>query len=108
MIIYVALLVVIVLAAAVAIAILRSRRPHEVQRPEAVKPAGPDLEAERQEAQEVGWQLLSRRVELDARRGALGGDTSIDSEFDRLQERLRAGEISEDHFEQEKIRLLGG
>jgi hypothetical protein len=68
----------------------------------------PDRSAEREQAQSVGTELLARRVELDARRGALQGDAGIDAEFDRLVEQLRSGAISEEEFEREKIRLLGG
>lgn len=67
-----------------------------------------DREIRREAAQRQGTELLERRVELDGRRGPLAGDASIDAAFDRLEERLRAGEISEDEFEAEKIRLLGG
>jgi uncharacterized membrane protein len=63
---------------------------------------------DREETEATGTALLERRVQLDARRGALQGDAGIDREFDRLLDRLRAGEITEEQFEQEKRRLLGG
>jgi hypothetical protein len=50
---------------------------------------------------------LERRAELDARRGALGGQSEIFDAFEKLEQRLRAGEITEDEFEAEKIHLLG-
>jgi uncharacterized membrane protein len=57
---------------------------------------------------ERGTELLERRVELDDRRGTLGGNTQIYDAFEELEARLRAGDISDDEFEREKVRLLGG
>ncbi|MGH2442533.1 MAG: hypothetical protein ACRDFX_05165 [Chloroflexota bacterium] len=56
------------------------------------------------ERQEI--ELLERRIELDGRRGPLAGDRSIDEALMVLEARFRSGEISEDQFEAEKIRLL--
>lgn len=52
--------------------------------------------------------LLQRRVDLDARRGMLGGDSDLLEELDELERRRAAGGISEADFEAEKVRLLGG
>lgn len=57
---------------------------------------------------ERGTELLRRRVDLDLRRGTLGGNTEVYEAFEALEARLRAGDISEDEFEREKVRLLGG
>jgi hypothetical protein len=101
--------VVIVIVAAIALAVVIFRQPAVPATPPApAEPPIADLTAEREQAESVGAELLSRRVELDARRGALQGDASIEREFDRLFEQLQSGEISEEQFEQEKIRLLGG
>jgi len=52
--------------------------------------------------------LLQRRVDLDARRGMLGGDSDLLEALDELERRRVAGEMSEAAFEAEKVRLLGG
>lgn len=101
------LFILICLALMGAVALSRRRRAEVSEAPDVAPPA-PLPSAERERAQEIGTELLSRRVELDARRGTLAGDTSIDAEFDRLQQQLSTGEISEEQFEREKIRLLGG
>jgi hypothetical protein len=101
------LLILLCLALVAAVALPRRRRSAGSAAPDAVPPA-PLPSAERELAQEIGTELLARRVDLDARRGTLGGDAGLDAEFDRLQQQLRGGEISEEQFEQEKIRLLGG
>jgi hypothetical protein len=59
-----------------------------------------------QALEDRGTELLERRVELDVRRGALGGQTRIHDAFVELEQRLRAGEISEEEFEREKVQLL--
>lgn len=87
------------------------RRQTPIAPPPVVEPAQKDLDALRARQRVLdarGSELLARRVELDARRGTLGGDTTIDAAFVELEQRLRCGEISEDEFEAEKIRLLGG
>ena len=101
------LLIFVILGAAIAVAAVRRR--------EAEPPSPPLLEedpatrVERQEALEArGTELLHRRIELDTRRGPLGGETAVYEAFVELERRLRAGEISEADFETEKIRLLGG
>lgn len=102
-----AVLIVILAAGVLAVAMYRRPAP-PAQPPTSSRPPAPDLAAEREQAETVGAELLSRRVQLDARRGALQGDATIDEEFDRLLEQLNSGEISEEQFEREKIRLLGG
>ncbi len=52
--------------------------------------------------------LLQRRVDLDARRGMLGGDSDLLEALDELERRRTTGEMSEEDFEAEKVRLLGG
>lgn len=101
--------VLLILCVAVVAALLyRSRRQASASEPiqnVLVEPTDP---VERERAETVGSQLLARRVELDARRGALGGDAGIEEEFEGLLQKFAAHEISEEQFEREKIRLLGG
>jgi len=52
--------------------------------------------------------LLQRRVDLDATRGMLGGDNDLLDALDELERRRMAGGMSEEDFEAEKVRLLGG
>ncbi len=52
--------------------------------------------------------LLQRRVDLDSRRGMLGGDNDLLEALDELERRRAAGGMSEADFEAEKVRLLGG
>jgi hypothetical protein len=56
----------------------------------------------------IEQELLDRRIELDAKRGTLAGDSAVYDAFVELEHRLRSGEIGEDEFEAEKLRLLGG
>jgi uncharacterized membrane protein len=100
--------ILILIVIAIAASVMMVRRPAATPPPEPHPPPPANYAAEREQAESIGADLLSRRVQLDARRGALGGDAGIDAEFDRLQEKLHSGEISEAQFEQEKIRLLGG
>lgn len=87
-----------------------------LQPPVAPEPPGPkpapvedaDLADRRRAAEQIGTQLLERRVELDGRRGPLQGHDELDLQFTRLEEQLRSGSISDEEFEAEKIRLLGG
>jgi len=67
-----------------------------------------EREARHQAVDELGTELIERRVELDSRRGTLGGDRDLLASLDRLEERRRNGEISDEQFEAEKVRLLGG
>ncbi len=52
--------------------------------------------------------LLQRRVDLDATRGMLGGDNELLEALDELERRRLVGGMSEEDFEAEKVRLLGG
>jgi len=94
----------------ITVAALWLRRP--APPPPAPSPSPPEDQAERRARQravnERGTELLERRVELDARRGALEGDFGLSEALDRLDERRRRGNISEEDYEAEKIRLLGG
>jgi hypothetical protein len=92
------------------IGLLRHRRRR-------VLPVSPPLEppedpaarrARREEAQSQGEALLERRVMLDARRGTLGGDMGLNEALEVLDGRRQRGEISDDEFEREKVRLLTG
>jgi hypothetical protein len=64
--------------------------------------------ARHQTVDTLGSELLQRRADLEARRGTLMGDSQVYDEFVALEDRLRSGEITEDEFEREKLRLLGG
>lgn len=105
-----ALVVVLVLAlVTAAILLLRRRRPEPIPVPEAPPQIDPAAEAARHKAiDERGSELLERRVDLDARRGTLTGDSAVYDAFDRLEAQFRAGEITEDEFEARKVRILGG
>ena len=70
--------------------------------------AGAEEVARQKLLEERGSELIERRVELDARRGTLGGDAELLHKLELLEERRRKGEISEEAFEREKTRLLGG
>jgi hypothetical protein len=104
----VAVLLFLLFAGFLAAVALRRQRP---------PPPVPAAEPEEQDASTIarhelleqrGTELLQRRVDLDARRGTLGGNTEVYEAFERLEADLRAGTISESEFEQEKVRLLGG
>jgi uncharacterized membrane protein len=102
--------VVLFVLLAMGLAVVALRRAPEAP-PVVVAP--PDEDAAERRARfdaldEHGTELLQRRVELDDRRGTLGGNEQIYAEFEELEARLRAGEISEDEFEQGKVRLLSG
>ncbi len=101
-------LLAIVLVAAV-VAYPRNRRPPAPRPP--TTSAVDDLAArrDRQRALEpVEAELLDRRIELDGRRNMFGGDTAVFDAIERLEGRFRSGDISEDEFEAEKMRLLSG
>ncbi|MGH2448264.1 MAG: hypothetical protein ACRDFS_06645 [Chloroflexota bacterium] len=55
-----------------------------------------------------GSELLRRRAQLDTRRGPLGGDGELYEALDQLTARREQGQISEQEYEAEKLRLLGG
>lgn len=108
---WIPVLVVIVLALAAVLAVYLVRSRDTV--PQAIRLQEPpeDWEARRARQQAIdiqGSELLQRRIDLDAKRGTLGGDAGIDHAFKGLEERLRSGEIDEQQFELEKIKLLGG
>jgi uncharacterized membrane protein len=104
-------LVVVFLFLATVIALYLWRRD-EPMPPAEVSPLPTESAADRaarlHTLEDRGTKLLERRTELDARRGALGGQSEIFDAFEKLEQRLRAGEITEDEFEAEKIHLLGG
>jgi hypothetical protein len=105
------IVVIVFLGLAAGIALVASRRPAVAPPPPPEIIEDDDAEARRARqalAAERGTELLERRIALDARRGTLGGDTQLYDALEDLQERLRSGQISEDEYEQEKVRLLGG
>jgi hypothetical protein len=67
-----------------------------------------EQEARREATSQRGTELLERRVSLDARRGALGGNEDLLSSLDDLERRYTEGQLSEAAYEQEKTRLLEG
>lgn len=102
-------LFVFIVAAVVLGVILALRR--RVSGPEPIRPAlpePPESVERRRAAQELGDELLARRIALDSRRGTLAGNSELDDALVRLEEKARNGEISESEFEAEKVRLLGG
>lgn len=80
-------------------------KPSPVVLPPEVESPG-EHDARMQALETRGNELLKRRIELEASRGTLGGQSRIYKAFEDLENRLRAGEISEDEFEKEKISLL--
>lgn len=104
------LLVVLLLLFAVATAsIVLRRRPPGPPDLSSKSDAIEEVRRERQRAAEaLGAELLDRRVQLDSRRGPLAGYSQIDEQFHALEQRLQAGEITEEEFEGAKSRLLGG
>jgi hypothetical protein len=102
------IIAVLVLAAGLAVYALR----HEAAPPPDVPAADGGDQAAWQERHDLldarGQELLDRRIELDAIRGPLMGNTEVYDAFIKLEERLRSGEIDEAEFEREKVRLLGG
>jgi uncharacterized membrane protein len=106
-----ALIALILLLLLVLILRARARSPAAApRRPGTVQPHedAAEREARHQAVDELGTELIERRVELDSRRGTLGGDRDLLEALDRLEERRRNGEISDEQFEAEKVRLLGG
>lgn len=105
----VVIMVLLLLAAGMAGFALRRQPP--VAPPPVVEPDDMELDALRTRQRILdarGSELLERRAELDARRGTLGGDTAVAEAFEELERRLNCDEISEEQFEVEKIRILGG
>lgn len=107
----VVLVVCVLVVLVAAVVVVYWRRPRPVLPPAPTVRQEEDQSARRsrkQAADQLGSALIERRLQLDSRRGTLQGDAALDDAFDRLQERLQRGEISEEEFEAEKIRLLGG
>lgn len=110
---YILFAVVILLIVVLAVAVLALRRPpRTAQAPDipnvSVEDELEERRARRRSLQGQEDELLDRRVQLDQRRGTLGGDRQLYDALDHLERRFEAGDISEDEFESEKIRLLGG
>ena len=105
----VAVAVAVVLVVAIVVFLARTHGTR-APTPPAIAPAR-DAAADdetRRALREHEDELLERRIELDARRGTLMGESQIEDAFVELEDRLRAGEIDEDEFERQKVRLLGG
>ena len=103
------LLALLVLFAIASASLVLRRKPPAPPNLSARGEAIQEVRRERQRAAEaLGSELLERRVQLDARRGPLAGNSQIDEQFRELEGRLRAGEITEQEFEGQKARLLGG
>lgn len=108
---WIVVVVLIVLALAAGMAVFALRRSPSPPPPPVVVPEEEDpavRRARHQVLEERGTELLERRVELDAKRGTLVGDSVVYDAFEALEDRLRAGEITPDEFEREKIRILSG
>jgi len=101
-------LVVVIVAAVVRMTIARPRLETEEETTQLGDAETSAREARHAVVEAHGTELIERRVDLDARRGTLGGDTSLDDAFTRLQERFERGDITEEQFEHAKIRLFGG
>ena len=103
------LIVVLILGLALALVVFRRRRLTPPAPVEAVTQESAAVRGARHRViEERGTELLERRVDLDARRGTLTGDSRVDDALVRLEQRFRAGEISEDQFEAGKVQILGG
>jgi hypothetical protein len=100
------IIALVALAAGLAVYALRHEAPPPPEVPGAEGGAARDQQHDLLEAR--GQELLERRIELDGIRGPLMGNTAVFEAFVALEERLRSGEIDEEEFEREKIRLLGG
>lgn len=108
---FVLLIVVVVLLLGSILAWVLLRRQRFVPPPPVVPEPQEDPAARAARHQVIdqrGTELLDRRVDLDQRRGTLAGDSAVYDAFDQLERRFHAGEMSEDEFEAEKIRILGG
>ena len=107
--IVVALAVFVLFAAVVTVFVLRRPAPAPPPDLPPMTDEDPDaLVARHQMLDERGNELIERRIELDARRGTLGGNSELYADLEELEQRLRSGEISEQEYEAEKIHLLGG
>lgn len=108
---WIILVLVVFLLFAGVLTVFVLRRPGEPLPPPLPSAAEEDPEARRTRQRmldERETELIERRIELDARRGPLGGNNQVYEAFEELEQRLRSGELSEEEFEAEKIRLLGG
>lgn len=108
--IIIVLAVAVILVALVAAAVLtrRSAQPESNESQPAPEIDPEERRRQRQAAVDRGDDLLDRRVELDSRRGTLGGNVLLDDALQELAARHERGEISDAEFEVEKTRLLGG
>jgi hypothetical protein len=102
------IIAVLILAAALGVYALRSETAPPPEVPD-LQTTDPALAQERHDLLDArGQELLERRIELDSVRGPLMGNSAVYDAFIELEERLRSGEIDEEEFEREKLRLLGG
>lgn len=107
--ILVVVFLLVLLGAGIGLILLRRARSVPTTAVEETRRVDPLADAARhRRIEEQGSELLERRVDLDARRGTLAGDSGVYEAFDRLEAEFRAGIISEGEFEAGKIRILGG
>jgi hypothetical protein len=110
--VWIVLIIVVFLAlAAVAGYYALRRQPARFPQPVIKTEEQEDLAARRarQAALEpIESELLERRMELDAKRGPLAGDSAVYDAFVELEEKLRSGQITEEEFEAQKVTILGG
>lgn len=107
---WVVVIVAVVLVAVVALFFYarRSRPLEPPGMPIAIPSGGLEQQARRQALQVHGNELLERRVDLESRRGTLTGDDQVFDALVAVQDRFQRGEITEDEYEAEKVRLLSG
>lgn len=104
-----ALAIAVIILAALAAVVYMRRDSEETPAPApAPGPSADEVGRRRREAVDRGDVLLDRRVQLDSRRGTLGGNAALDDALQALADRHQRGEISDEQFEMEKTRLLGG
>jgi|SRR5579875_3798624 len=104
-----ALITLIIVLAVLVFLLARTRANYASQASGAEQVPSPSEQAidqHRLEAQED--ELIERRIQLDARRGPLAGDADVLARLDELDARRTRGEITEQQYEAEKLRLLGG
>src|SRR5579884_1581211 len=104
-----AIISIVVIMLILAFLVARARRNYAAEvAPMISEEPAEDRSAEHRLLDEKGTELIERRVNLDARRGTLGGDANLLEQLDELTVRHNLGEISDDEYEAEKVRLLGG
>jgi uncharacterized membrane protein len=100
------LLLLVVIVGVTAVAAIRVRRLRAALSAPPEPLPDPQAHARRAALEPQENALLARRVALDTRRGPLGGDSALDTALGDLEARYHAGQIDEEEFEREKVRLL--